>query len=148
MDYGPRASAAADFRMLTSALISSLLLVTTAPVLAQRPFPSPRDPLMSLMLSQPQIDIAAAPTATASFDPPVVRPGEKTFYRVVFNALEESIEWPGKIHRPAPTGNPPRRPGRDVPDGRRQPGAADHVQPACPRLQPGHVHRARVCGQG
>jgi hypothetical protein len=52
---------------------------------------------MSLMIAQPQIAIAATPTATASFDPPVVRPGEQVFYRVVFNALEESIEWPGKI---------------------------------------------------
>ena len=44
--------------------------------------------------------IAAAPTATASFDPPVVRPGEQSIYRVVFNALEESIEWPDKITAP------------------------------------------------
>ena len=55
---------------------------------------------MSLMISQPQIAISAAPKATASFDPPVVRPGEQAFYRVVFNALEESIEWPGKITAP------------------------------------------------
>ncbi len=26
--------------------------------------------------------------------------GERAFYRVVFNALEESIEWPGKITGP------------------------------------------------
>ena len=44
--------------------------------------------------------IAATPTATAAFDPPVVRPGEQAFYRVMFNALEESIEWPGKITAP------------------------------------------------
>jgi hypothetical protein len=55
---------------------------------------------MSLMISQPQIAIAATPTAIATFDPPVVRPGEQAFYRVVFNALEESIEWPGKITAP------------------------------------------------
>jgi hypothetical protein len=55
---------------------------------------------MSLMTAQPQIAIAATPTATASFDPPVVRPGELAFYRVVFNALEESVEWPGKITAP------------------------------------------------
>jgi hypothetical protein len=47
------------------------------------------------MISQPQIHISESPTATASFDPPVVRPGETAFYRVVFNALEESVEWPG-----------------------------------------------------
>ncbi len=56
---------------------------------------------MSLMTSQPQIAIAANPTATAAFDPPIVRPGEQAFYRVVFNALEESIEWPGKVPAPA-----------------------------------------------
>ena len=55
---------------------------------------------MSLMISQPQIYIADAPNATAAFDPPVVRPGEQAFYRVVFNALEESVEWPGKITAP------------------------------------------------
>ena len=55
---------------------------------------------MSLMISQPQIHISESPTATASFDPPVVRPGETAFYRVVFNALEESVEWPGKITGP------------------------------------------------
>ena len=55
---------------------------------------------MSLMLSQPQIAISAEPKATASFDPPVVRPGEQVFYRVVFNALEESVEWPGTIAAP------------------------------------------------
>ena len=55
---------------------------------------------MNLMLSQPQIYISPAPRVTATFDPPVVRPDEEGFYRVVFNALEESIEWPGKL--PAP----------------------------------------------
>jgi hypothetical protein len=52
------------------------------------------------MLGQPQIHISDAPQATASFDPPVVRPGERAFYRVVFNALEESIEWPDKLTAP------------------------------------------------
>jgi hypothetical protein len=55
---------------------------------------------MSLMISQPQIYISDAPKATALFDPPIVRPGELAFYRVVFNALEESVEWPGKITAP------------------------------------------------
>ncbi len=55
---------------------------------------------MSLMISQPQIYVSDAPKATASFDPPVVRPGELAFYRVVFNVLEESVEWPGKITAP------------------------------------------------
>src|ERR1035438_6360281 len=87
-----------DFRLLASA---SLLLAMAAPLLAQPTSPPPRDPLMSLMTSQPQIYISPAPQATASFDPPIVRPGEQSFYRVVFNALEESIEWPGKVAAPS-----------------------------------------------
>lgn len=67
---------------------------------APPPTQAPRDPFMSLMLSQPKIDIPAAPTATAAFDPPVVRPGELSFLRVVFNALEESIEWPTNLVAP------------------------------------------------
>jgi len=55
---------------------------------------------MSLMLSQPKIDIAAPVTPAAAFDPPVVRPGEQSLYRVTFNALEESIEWPEKLTAP------------------------------------------------
>jgi hypothetical protein len=55
---------------------------------------------MLLMTSQPQIAIAAAPKAASSFDPPVVRPGEQSIFRVVFNALEESIEWPDQIAAP------------------------------------------------
>ena len=91
---------ASDFGLSALPLIILLLLLATVPVLAQPTSASPRDPFMSLMISQPQIDISSAPAATASFDPPVVRPGQLAFYRVVFNALEESIEWPGKL--PAP----------------------------------------------
>src|ERR1019366_5859085 len=87
-----------DFRLLASA---SLLLAMSAPLLAQPTSAPPRDPLMSLMTSQPQIYISPAPQATASFDPPVVRPGEQAFYRVVFDALEDCIEWPGKVAVPA-----------------------------------------------
>src|SRR5258706_2416110 len=67
---------------------------------AQSP-PPPQDPLMSLMLSQPSIDITSPVHATAAFDPPVVQPGEPSSYRVMFNALEESIEWPGRLTLPA-----------------------------------------------
>ena len=65
-------------------------------VLLQQPTSAqpPRDPFMSLMMSQPKIEIPAVTRATAAFDPPVVRPGEQSLLRVVFNALEESIEWP------------------------------------------------------
>ena len=55
---------------------------------------------MSLMVSQPKLYIDPETKATAEFDPPAVRPGEQTIFRVTFNALEESIEWPDTI--PAP----------------------------------------------
>src|ERR1035441_242374 len=89
-----------DFGPWTSALIGLLFLATTARLSAQPTSAPPRDPFMSLMISQPQINISSAPTAIASFDPPLVRPGEWAFYRVVLNALEESIEWPGKLTAP------------------------------------------------
>jgi hypothetical protein len=52
---------------------------------------------MSLMLSQPRIDVDSPVTPIASFDPPAVRPGEAATYRVSLNALEQSIEWPDRI---------------------------------------------------
>jgi hypothetical protein len=58
------------------------------------------DQLMQLMRSQPGVDISAPVTATAEFDPPQVRPGEKAVYRVTFNATAVSVNLPGKI--PAP----------------------------------------------
>ncbi|HTL55839.1 MAG TPA: BatD family protein [Candidatus Limnocylindrales bacterium] len=57
---------------------------------------------MSLMLSQPRIDVESPVVPTAVFDPPVVRPGALAIYRLTFNALEESIDLP--IEMPAPTG--------------------------------------------
>jgi hypothetical protein len=55
---------------------------------------------MSLMLSQPKIDVGAPVTAIAWFDPPVIGPGQLSFYRVTFNALEESIDWSPEIAAP------------------------------------------------
>ncbi len=54
------------------------------------------------MVPQPAVDNSPPENilATAEFDPPVVRPGEKTFYRVTITATENSIKWPDKI--PAP----------------------------------------------
>ncbi len=53
------------------------------------------------MLAQPKMTIPEVPRATASFDPPVVRPGERSFLRVVFNALKDSIELPANLTGPA-----------------------------------------------
>jgi hypothetical protein len=71
--------------------------VLLQPQMAAQP---PRDPFMSLMLSQPNIEIPEVPSASAAFDPPVVRRGELSFLRVVFNALEVSVEWPTNLAAP------------------------------------------------
>ena len=59
-----------------------------------------RDPLMNLMLAQPQIDVDSPVIPVAAFDPPVIRPGQSSTYRVKINALEASIEWPDRIDAP------------------------------------------------
>jgi len=77
-------------------------VVTDQPAIAQtNAAPASPDPLMSLMLTQPKIDLNTPVIATAVFDPPIVRPGEESIYRVAFNALEESVEWPGRVAGPA-----------------------------------------------
>ncbi len=68
-----------------------------APAPAPAPGPARPDPLMSLMLSQPPIDVTSPVAATSGFEPPIVRPGEDATYRVTFNALEESVEWPDAL---------------------------------------------------
>jgi hypothetical protein len=60
----------------------------------------PQDPLITLMLAQPRIEIGLPVTAISWFEPPVVRPGQLSFYRVIFNALEESIDWPAEFSGP------------------------------------------------
>ncbi|MCX6927170.1 MAG: hypothetical protein NT154_28785, partial [Verrucomicrobia bacterium] len=59
-----------------------------------------QDPLMSLMAVQPKVEIPAVTKATVMFDPPMVRPGERAFLRVVLNALETSIVWPTNLAGP------------------------------------------------
>lgn len=76
--------------------VSTLLLFAAAAVRAQ----PETNALMQLMVSQPQIDITTPVTATAAFDPPVVKPGEPAIYRVTFNAIETSVHWASEI--PAP----------------------------------------------
>ncbi len=83
-----------------------LVLLASTAVLPAQPTPAAApaqlDPLMSLMLSQPPIDVSSPVGATTSFEPPVVKPGQDAVYRVTFNALEESVDWPAKLQ--APTG--------------------------------------------
>jgi hypothetical protein len=63
--------------------------------------PANRDPLMQQMLSQPKIDLVSPVRAVASFDPPVVAPGQQSIYRVTLSGLEASTEWPSKLTAPA-----------------------------------------------
>src|SRR5204862_3408139 len=88
------------------------------------PQPRPQDPLISLMLAQPKIDIESPVVATATFDPPSVRPGEESLYRVSMNALEESVEWPEKL--------------KAAPELEMRPGARGQM------LQPGPVFQPRT----
>ena len=53
--------------------------------------PPAQDPLMSLMLSAPQLDTAAPVIASAGFDPAQIQPGESAVYRVTLNALLTSV---------------------------------------------------------
>jgi hypothetical protein len=85
-------------------LISWCLLILAASqsqfATAQTPANLTADQLLQIARSQPGVDISAPVTAMASFDPPQVRPGEKSVYRVVFNATAISVNWPEII--PAP----------------------------------------------
>jgi len=67
---------------------------------AQAPPQLPPGGLAQLQVAQPAVDVSSPATATAMFDPPVVRPGEKTFYRVNVVATEFSVRWPEKISAP------------------------------------------------
>jgi hypothetical protein len=89
-DFGFRA-----FLFLVLVLVPLLSTAQPSPIRTQ-------DPLMQLMLSQPKIDMDSPVLPVVSFDPPVVRPGETSIYRVTLNALETAIDWPEQI--PVPPG--------------------------------------------
>ena len=57
--------------------------------------------LIQLQTAQPAVDVTTPVTATAEFDPPVVRPGDKVFYRVTLDAADAAIDWPEKILAPS-----------------------------------------------
>lgn len=62
---------------------------------------APAGSLSQLQVQQPPVDVSSPVTATATFDPPSVRPGEKTFYRITFDTTESAVKWPGTV--PAPS---------------------------------------------
>lgn len=99
--------------------------------------PQPQDPLMTLLMSQPRIELSAPVRVSAAFDPPVVRRGEIAVYRVTFSALEDSVDWPEDLVMP---------PGLEAhPTGRGQ-----ILQMAGPTMEPrsgfNHHVRARETG--
>jgi hypothetical protein len=73
------------------------LLFAPLSLCAQLPPQLPPGGLAQLQVAQPPVNNSLPVTATATFDPPVVRAGEKTFYRVTVTAADSSIQWPGKI---------------------------------------------------
>jgi hypothetical protein len=56
--------------------------------------------MTALLMAQSQIDTTTPVEATATFDPPAVRPGDTAIYRVTFNAMMDSIQWPEEIIAP------------------------------------------------
>lgn len=60
------------------------------------------DPLTTLMLQQPEIDVKSPVIVEASFDPPSVRVGQSSTYRILITAMNESVRLPEVI--PAPAG--------------------------------------------
>ncbi len=60
----------------------------------------PIDPLLQLMMTQPSIDISTNTEITAVFDPPVVRPGDVSIWRVAINALNDSVDWTNAVPFP------------------------------------------------
>ena len=85
----------------TMALVVFVLLVGSFLICAQTPVVVPSGSSLQLQIAQPAVDVTTPVTATAGFDPRVVRAGEKTFYRVNVDATESSVAWPDKISTPA-----------------------------------------------
>jgi hypothetical protein len=78
-------------------LLLALAMLSAAVSQAQPTSPAakPRDPLMSLMLAQPKIDLDTPVRAEASFDPPRAQPNQPVVYRVTLNALKDALAWSG-----------------------------------------------------
>jgi len=81
-------------------LVAVCLCPPLLPARAQTPPSSQPDPTTALLMAQPQIDTTSPVTAEATFDPPIVRPGDTTTYRVTFSAMMDSIAWPDEVIAP------------------------------------------------
>jgi hypothetical protein len=84
--------------------LSFISLLMLAPFLLRAQLPQQLPPGAAAQLMTPQALVDVSPSenvsASAVFDPPVVRVGEKTFYRVTIEATQNSIEWPDDISAP------------------------------------------------
>jgi len=89
-----RAKPAGFFSLAFCAFLPFLAVAQTPPQL-------PPGGLVQLQVAQPTVDVSSPVTATAQFDPPTVRAGEKTFYRVSVDATESSVQWPDELPAPA-----------------------------------------------
>ena len=80
----------------------ALFVLLFAPFILRAQTPPQIPPLaqMQLQIQQPTVDTTTPVTASAAFDPPVVRAGDQCFYRVSLDATESSIQWPDKISAP------------------------------------------------
>ncbi|MSU57198.1 MAG: hypothetical protein EXS35_03280 [Pedosphaera sp.] len=85
----------APFRFAAAMVFGAVLLVR-----AQNPSPTESNTMMQLMMSQAPVDISSPVVVTATFDPPVVRPGELSVYRITLNATEAAIKLPAQIRVP------------------------------------------------
>jgi hypothetical protein len=98
---------------------------------AQTPATNETDPATALILAQPRIEISKPVEAAATFDRPSVRPGDTAIYRVTFNAMLDSIHWPGEVIAP--------------PSLKMQPGAHGQIYlPAGAGLEPRSTFNTRV----
>ncbi len=96
-----RATADCGLRTVDCGLAVILVwLACAGTVAAQAPGAAAPDPFIALQMSQPRIELSVPTNVVARFDPPVVRLGEVSVYRVIINALEPSIEWPDKLRTP------------------------------------------------
>lgn len=80
-----------------------LLAIASVTLRAQLPQQLPPGVVAQMLQPQPTVDVSQSEniSTTAAFDPPRVRVGEKTFYRVNVDATQNSIEWPEEITAPA-----------------------------------------------
>ena len=87
-------------RGLALVAFGAVLICFLSSAFAQQP-PPPPNPAAIMLSPQPNIDTTTPVAATAIFDPPVIRPGGSSTYRVSFNALMASVEWPEDVIAPA-----------------------------------------------